>query len=324
MHQAEKMSEQQPGQAEFLAHVHEGLAAPQKWLSPMYFYDAAGSRLFDEICELDEYYPTRTELEIIETQLDGIVDAIGPQALIIEPGSGSSLKTRTLLAALQAPSAYVPVEISREHLQAAVETLRDAFPRIPVLPVCADFTAPFEIPAPALPPRKRVIFFPGSTIGNFSPEQAVALLTSLRSTVAPGDGLLIGVDLQKESSVLERAYNDRAGVTAAFNLNLLTRINRELGADFDLARFSHRALWNEQESCIEMHLLSDCEQRVRVSGRSFSFARGEHILSECSYKFSLPGFAQLAADAGWQRREVWTDPRSYFSLQYFDSLASSG
>jgi len=319
--QAESLIDQQPDQQDFLAHVLEGLDAPQKWLSPMYFYDAVGSQLFDRICEQDEYYPTRTELEIIETRLAEIVSVVGTQALIIEPGSGSSLKTRTLLAALDDPAGYVPVEISREHLLDAVESLRVAFPDLPVLPVCADFTAPFDIPSTELPTRQRVVFFPGSTIGNFSPPDAVTLLDSLRATVTPGDGLLIGVDLQKETAVLERAYNDAAGVTAAFNLNLLQRINSELSADFNLSRFSHRALWNAKDSRIEMHLVSEDEQQVRVGGRTFHFERGEHILSECSYKFSLDGFAALAAEAGWQRRQVWTDPRGYFSLQYFASVA---
>jgi|SRR6056297_466255 len=319
MTQAEPLSDQQPDQQVFLKHVLEGLDAPQKWLSPMYFYDAAGSQLFDRICEQDEYYPTRTELEIIDTRLDEIVAVVGPRALIIEPGSGSSLKTRTLLAALDDPAGYVPVEISREHLMDAVDSLRTAFPDLPVLPVCADFTAPFDIPRTEQQSRQRVIFFPGSTIGNFSPPDAVALLASLRATLASGDGLLIGVDLQKDATVLERAYNDAAGVTAAFNLNLLQRINSELSADFKLSQFSHRALWNAQDSRIEMHLVSERDQQVQVGGRRFHFACGEHILSECSYKFSLDGFAALAAEAGWQRRQVWTDPRDYFSLQYFAS-----
>lgn len=321
MTQAESISDQQPDQQAFLEHVLEGLDSPQKWLSPMYFYDAAGSQLFDRICEQDEYYPTRTELQIIDTQLAEIVAVVGTRTLIIEPGSGSSLKTRTLLAALEDPAGYVPVEISREHLLDAVDSLRDSFPDLPVLPVCADFTAPFDIPSTELPPRQRVIFFPGSTIGNFSPPDAVALLSSLRASVTVGDGLLIGVDLQKEVSVLERAYNDAAGVTAAFNLNLLQRINSELSADFNLARFTHRAVWNGEDSRIEMHLVSEDEQQVHLGGRTFQFERGEHILSECSYKFSLDGFAALAAEAGWQRRQVWTDPRGYFSLQYFASAA---
>lgn len=321
MSKAEVISDQQPDQWVFLEHVLEGLGSPQKWLSPMYFYDAVGSQLFDRICEQEEYYPTRTELEIIDTQLAEIVSVMGSETLIIEPGSGSSLKTRTLLSALENPAGYVPVEISREHLLDAVDSLRDAFPNLSVLPVCADFTAPFDIPSTDQPPRQRVIFFPGSTIGNFSPADAVALLASLRASVAPGDGLLIGVDLQKEVCVLERAYNDAAGVTAAFNLNLLQRINNELAADFNLSGFSHRALWNGQDSRIEMHLVSEHDQQVRLGGRTFHFERGEHILSECSYKFSLDGFAALAGEAGWQRQQLWTDARGYFSLQYFTSAA---
>ena len=320
MNQAQSLSDQQPDTWQFLQHVYEGLAAPQKWLSPMYFYDAVGSQLFDRICEQEEYYPTRTELHIIETQLAEIVGVVGDRALIIEPGSGSSLKTRTLLGALRDPAGYVPVEISREHLLDAVASLRETFPALTVLPVCADFTAPFNVPAPQMTPQRRVIFFPGSTIGNFPPSEAVALLSSLRSTVSPGDGLLIGVDLRKDIPVLERAYNDAAGVTAAFNLNLLHRINRELSADFEPEKFAHRAQWNEQESRIEMHLVSKDAQQVRVGERVFDFARGEYILSEYSYKFTLQGFAALAGDAGWRCRQSWTDPQTYFSLQYFDSV----
>ena len=321
MNQAQALRDQQPDQLQFLEHVHEGLGSQQKWLSPMYLYDAAGSQLFDRICELDEYYPTRTEQRIIESQIAEIANAVGPRALVVEPGSGSSLKTRTLLAALAEPAGYVPVEISREHLLDAVAGLREVFPKLPILPVCADFTLPLDIPAPDAPPRQRVIFFPGSTIGNFPPSAAVALLTRLREAVSPGDGLLIGVDLQKDSTVLERAYNDAEGVTARFNLNLLRRMNRELSANFDLSRFAHRAVWNGGDGRIEMHLVSRGWQRVRVGKRHFDFEDGEYILSECSYKYTLDTFAELAAAAGWQRRQVWTDPLDYFSLQYFASAA---
>lgn len=312
------LQDQQPTKKDFLADVQEGLSAEQKWISSMYFYDAEGSQLFDRICELTEYYPTRTELQILGEHMPEIVAAIGPRAMLIEPGSGSSLKTRKLLDALDDPAAYVPVEISREHLLEAVERLQAEFPAIPILPVCADFTQPFELPQPEHPSTRGVIYFPGSTIGNFDPEDAVALLKNMREEVGAGGGLVIGVDLRKDPVVLEKAYNDHEGVTAQFNLNLLARINRELGADFNLDAFSHRAIWNSEGSCIEMHLVSEKEQRVTIGDKQFPFGSGEHILSECSYKFTFHGFAELAAKAGWTVKQVWTDNREWFSVQYLE------
>jgi dimethylhistidine N-methyltransferase len=284
----------------------------------MYFYDAEGSRLFDRICELPEYYPTRTELQILGEHLPEMVEAIGPEALMIEPGSGSGLKTRKVLAALDDPAGYVPVEISPDYLRDSVAELRESFPGIPILPVCADFTSPFEVPTPEWTESRRVIFFPGSTIGNFAPDEAVALLRTMREKVDANGGLLIGLDLRKDPVVLEKAYNDHLGVTAQFNLNLLTRMNRELGADFDIEQFSHRAVWNDTDSRIEMHLVSEREQTVSVGGQSFHFAEGEYILSECSYKFTFGGFEDLAAKAGWRVKQIWTDNREWFSVQYLE------
>ncbi|MCP1728538.1 dimethylhistidine N-methyltransferase [Natronospira proteinivora] len=312
------LQDQQPSAQTFLAEVIEGLSAPQKWISSMYFYDAEGSRLFDRICELSEYYPTRTELQIFNEHIDAIRDTLGESVLLIEPGSGSSLKTRTLLAALRNPAAYVPVEISKDHLLAAVQRLEAEFPHIPILPVCADFTSPFQIPKPEQPPQRSVIFFPGSTIGNFDPEDAVELLKTMRNKVDDNGGLLIGVDLRKDPMILEKAYNDHDGVTAQFNLNLLRRINRELDADFDLDAFSHRAVWNEAQSRIEMHLVSEREQTVTVGGQAFHFQAGEYILSESSYKFTFRGFEALAAQAGWTVKRCWTDNREWFSVQYLE------
>lgn len=312
------LGDQQPSQQAFRDHVIEGLSARQKWLSPMYFYDAEGSRLFDRICELPEYYPTRTELQIFGEHLPEMAATVGPRALLIEPGSGSGLKTRKLLAGLTDPAGYVPVEISPDYLRNSVAELRKAFPAIPILPVCADFTSPFEIPDTARPAQRRVIFFPGSTIGNFDPDQAAGLLSTMREKVDANGGLLIGLDLRKDPLVLEKAYNDHLGVTAQFNLNLLTRMNRELGADFDREQFSHRAVWNDTNSRIEMHLVSEREQTVTVGGQSFHFAEGEYILSECSYKFTFSGFENLAARAGWQVRQIWTDNREWFSVQYLE------
>jgi len=313
------LENQEPSQARFLSDVIQGLSASQKWISSMYFYDAEGSRLFDRICELAEYYPTRTELQILNEHMPDISKTLGESIMLIEPGSGSSLKTRRLLTALKDPAAYVPVEISRDHLMDAVERLEAEFPHIPILPVCADFTSDFAIPEAEGTVSRQVIFFPGSTIGNFDPEDAVELLTSMREKVGKQQGgLLIGVDLRKDPMVLERAYNDHEGVTAQFNLNLLKRINRELGADFDLEAFSHRAIWNPEASRIEMHLLSEKDQTVTIGDHRFHFKEGEYIFSESSYKFTFRGFESMASQAGWTIREVWTDNREWFSVQYLE------
>jgi len=313
--------EDEPGRQAFFEHVHEGLSAEQKWLSPKYFYDAEGSRLFNRICELPEYYLTRTELQIMAQHLEGIAGALGPRVLLIEPGSGSGVKTRRLLGALDAPAGYVPVEISREQLMQAVERLRSEFPAIPILPVCADFTAGFDIPRPEATPRRRVVYFPGSTIGNFDAEAAANLLRGMRDKVGAGGGLLIGVDLRKDRQMLENAYNDSEGITAQFNLNLLKRINRELGGDFDVDGFSHRAIWNSEASRVEMHLVSRRDQTVRVGDSRFRFAAGEYIFTESSYKFTLAGFAARAEQAGWSVSEVWTDARQWFSVQYLETAS---
>ncbi len=317
----DRLQDQQPSRQTFLDDVVTGLSASQKWLSPMYFYDEAGSKLFDRICELPEYYLTRTELQIMGEHLPEMAGAIGPRALLIEPGSGSSLKTRRLLAALHDPAAYVPVEISREHLMNAVSSLRSEFPGIEILPVCADFTSDFDIPEPASGEvKRRLIYFPGSTIGNFPIDEAAELLATMRKKIDAGGGLLIGVDLRKDAVVLEKAYNDHEGVTGRFNLNLLHRINQELGADFDLERFRHRAVWNDENSRIEMHLVSDGEQSVTIGGQDFHFVDDEYILTEYSHKFTFSGFEKLAREGGWTVRQVWTDNREYFSVQYLEPV----
>ncbi len=310
-----ELADQHPTRSDMCADVLEGLRAPQKWISSMYFYDERGSELFDRICELPEYYPTRTETAILRDNADAIAAAIGPGVELIEPGSGSGEKARLLLEALDAPAAYVPVEISREHLVQSAAALNTEFPDIEVLPVCADFSRPFEVPEPTRPTRRRVIFFPGSTIGNFETEDARELLANFRAVVGPEGALLVGVDLRKDPAVLERAYDDAAGVTAEFNRNLLVRLNRYLGADFDVATFDHRAVWNDAASRIEMHLVSRVEQRVTVCGEAIAFAAGESIHTESSNKYSLERFAELAGEAGLEVREVWTDPERLFSGQ---------
>jgi dimethylhistidine N-methyltransferase len=302
----------------FLADALSGLRQPHKTLPCKYFYDAEGSKLFDQICTLPEYYPTRTELGILRAHASEMARSLGPDALLIEYGSGSSVKTRMLLDRLSRPVAYVPVDISREHLIETALALRLDYPGLPVLPVCADFTAPFALPSAPRQEAKRVIYFPGSTIGNFSEAAALALLAGVARRVGPGGGLLVGADLKKDPRVLERAYDDARGVTAAFNLNLLARMNRELDADFDPRRFRHRAVWVEAASRIEMHLVSEAEQVVHLDGVAIRFARGESICTEHSHKYTLDGFVRLARRAGLAVRRVWTDRRRRFSVQYLE------
>ncbi|MDQ3332527.1 MAG: L-histidine N(alpha)-methyltransferase [Planctomycetota bacterium] len=299
---------------EFLADVLEGLSKPQKTLPCKYFYDARGSELFDEICEQPEYYPTRTETAILDEHLDAIGETMPPGAVLVEYGSGSSTKTRLLLDRLEDLAAYVPVDICDSHLLRSAWQLKAAYPRLTVRPVCADFTKPFRVPR--LDGRPRVLFFPGSTIGNFGPADAIALLTGMAEIARPGGGLLIGVDLLKSPHVLEPAYDDAAGVTAAFNLNLLERINREFDGSFDLDAFEHRAIFNADDSRVEMHLVSQTEQVAEVDGTQFRFATGETIHTENSYKYSREAFAGLANRAGWRVETVWTDPLDYFGVHY--------
>jgi dimethylhistidine N-methyltransferase len=299
----------------FLADVHAGLSAPQKRLPPKYFYDRAGSRLFDRITELDEYYPTRTELGIMRRAAGEMAARCGPRCLLAELGAGSLVKVRLLLDRLERPAAYVPVDVSGEHLRAAAAELAADYPGLDVIPVVADFTQPFALPT--VPAARRVAYFPGSTLGNFDPHEADALLRRVARLVGPGGGLLLGVDLRKDEAVLEAAYNDRAGVTAAFNLNVLARINRELGGDFDLSAFRHRAFYNRELSRIEMHLVSLREQRVRVGGRAFRFRAGETIHTENSHKYDPAELAARATRCGLRAVEWWTDERGYFAVAYF-------
>lgn len=308
-----------PEREVFLADTLRGLRQPRKELPCKYFYDARGSALFDRICGLPEYYPTRTELAIMDADADAMGAALGPRCLLVEYGSGSSAKTHVLLDHLEDPAACVVVDISREHLLRAAEELAKAHPRIPVVPVCADFTRPFEVPEPPRPARRRAVYFPGSTIGNFTPRGAVELMRGMRRVAGDGGGLLIGVDLKKDPAVLERAYDDAEGVTAAFNKNLLARMNRELGADFDLTAFDHRAVWNEEAGRVEMHLVSRLAQTAHVGGEAVRFAAGEAVCTEHSHKYTLPGFAALAERAGFRVESVWTDPDDLFSVQWLAS-----
>jgi dimethylhistidine N-methyltransferase len=300
---------------EFLRDVLAGLSRPDRHLPCKYFYDERGSQLFEQICELPEYYPTRCELAILETHAGEMAERLGPGRVLVEYGSGSSRKTRLLLDRLAGPLTYVPVDISHEHLLASARRLAADYSHIQVVPVCADFTQPFRLPA-SVGKDRRAVYFSGSTIGNFGPAEAVALLRQIAALVGCGGALIIGVDLKKDRAILEPAYDDAQGVTATFNLNLLARINRELGADFVLDRFRHLAFYNETHGRIEMHLVSLEEQTVHLAGHSFRLARDETICTEHSHKYSLADFAELASAAGLRVRAVWTDPAGLFSVQY--------
>lgn len=300
-----------------------GLAAPRKTLPCKYFYDARGSALFERICDLPEYYPTRTELAILEAHAGEMAACLGSRCLLIELGSGSSRKTRLLLDRLHEPAGYVPIDISSAALADSVRVLAKAYPSLEVLPVCADYGDSLELPHPRVEPVRRAVFFPGSTIGNFTPPDAQRFLARMARMARSGGGILIGADLRKAPALLEAAYDDAAGVTAAFDLNLLVRLNEEVGADFALDRFRHRAVWNEAAGRIEMHLVSTVDQDVRVAGRRFRFAAGESIHTENSYKYSLDGFAKLAEGAGLAVRQVWTDERRWFSVQWLTPVGPS-
>jgi dimethylhistidine N-methyltransferase len=302
--------------SQFLRDVVNGLDQSHKRLPCKYFYDEIGSALFDEICELDEYYLTRTELAILQAKASEMADAIGKNCEFIEFGSGSGLKTRLVLKELCSPRAYVPIDIAREHLLRSARELSRCFPGLRVIPVHGDFTARFSLPEHGDPRARRVVYFPGSTIGNFSPTAAVCLLRKIAALVGSGGGLLIGFDLDKDESIVLPAYNDARGTSALFNLNLLARINRELDADFELSAFNHRALYLRSQERMVMHLVSKKDQVVRVAGRPFEFREGETIHTEDSYKYSLKHFARLTSQAGFTLSQQWTDPKQYFAVQY--------
>jgi len=300
----------------FLEEVTEGLSRPVKALPPKYFYDERGAGLFDAICELPEYYLTRAELAIMRDHAGEMARQLGPGCAVIEYGSGSGRKTRLLLQALS-PVAYVPIDISREQLQATAKEIAAEFPGLPVTAVCADYSRFSGLPPlTGAPPRRRVVYFPGSTIGNLTPAEAAGFLANACRLAGPGGGMLVGVDLKKDAARLNAAYNDARGVTADFNLNLLARINRELGANFDLAAFRHRAFYNETAGRIEMHLVSLAEQRVRIGRAEFAFRDGETIHTESSYKYSVEEFRALARRAGFEARECWTDGERQFAVHY--------
>ncbi len=304
----------------FLSDALDGLGQPQKTLPCKYFYDEIGSRLFEEICETPEYYVTRTETELLKKVAGEVSEACGPGTQVMEFGSGAGEKIRLLLHALKNPTEYIPIDISSEILMASAVRLREEFPGLRVSPFEMDYTRTADwAQLPKVGAARRIVFFPGSTLGNFLPGEALAFMHRLHETARPGGALLVGVDLRKSPEVLEAAYNDAEGVTAAFNLHLLERIREELGADVPLDAFVHRALWNETQSRIEMHLLCLREHTWRLGGQSIHFRQGETIHTENSYKYTVEGFQDLARQAGLNPRHVWTDAHAYFSLHLLEA-----
>jgi L-histidine Nalpha-methyltransferase len=305
-----------PREESFREAVLAGLGRPKKAIPCKFLYDARGSALFEEICRLPEYYPTRTEIGILEENAAAIAERIGRHCQLIDFGSGASRKARILLEALEEPAAYVPVDISRDHLIGAAARLAADFPLLPVIALCADYTRPFVLPPLPEGGGKKVGFFPGSTIGNLEPETAEAFLAGCMRLLGRRGAMLVGVDLKKERTVLDAAYNDRAGVTALFNLNLLERINRELDGNLDIAQYEHFAFYNSAMGRVEIYIRSLAQQEARIAGRRTVFERGELIHTEYSYKYSIAEFQALARRAGFSPGAVWTDAGSLFSVHY--------
>lgn len=306
-----------PDLGDLHAEALAGLRRAEKHLPCKYFYDALGARLFEVITELPEYYPTRTELGIMKSSVHEMAKTIGSHGTLVEFGSGVGLKTRKLLDALIDPAGCVLIEISREALEASAIQLADRYTEMEVMAVCADYTQPLRLPRPHRPSARTVAFFPGSTIGNFTRDQAVQFLARVADLVGQGGGLLVGIDRKKDAAVIEAAYNDPLGVTAAFNLNILRRLN-ETGADFDLGAFRHHAPYVAAEGRIEMRLISESQQSVSLGGATIDFAAGEHIVTEYSHKYDLVEFEEMAREAGFRLAEHWSDERDWFSVCFLE------
>ncbi len=309
------LTDLRPQPDDVLGDTLAGLARAPKRLPSKYFYDAEGSRLFEAITRQPEYYLTRVEQALLDDTMPGIADAAGPDVHVVEYGSGSGRKTRQLLGGLHGVVAYTPIEISAAALLASTARLAEEFPAVQMLPVCADFTTVVPLPEPARHPRRTLVFFPGSTLGNFEDADAVAILGAMRDTMGRDGLALVGIDLVKDPAVIEAAYNDAAGVTAAFTLNLLVRLNRELGSDFDLEGFRHHATWSDARARIETFLVSRRAQQVRVGGETFAFADGEAMLVEYSHKYDDASFAALAGTAGLEVAQGWNDAQDWFGLR---------
>ena len=307
-------AESPAGDVQFLADVIDGLSQPQKVLQCKYFYDEIGSQLFDQICELDEYYLTRTERQIMVDNAQDMARQIGEQVMLVEFGSGSSLKTKVLLDELLDPVAYVPLDISEEHLIKTADDLRQKYPDIEILPLVADFTKSFVLPESSRPSSHSAVFFPGSTIGNFLPDEAIAMMKTIANILGPNGGMLVGIDLQKDPAIIEAAYNDAKGVTDEFNLNVLHRVNRELGGDFKVDQFKHFAFYNSEKGRVEIYVVSQCEQTVTIANNKFKFAEGERVFTEYSHKYTVDGFVALAQQAGFAMHKHWTDEQQLFAV----------
>jgi len=312
------ISEVPPKTSDLLSEVIAGLSSSTPTLPCKYFYDERGAALFQKICELPEYYITRTEIDILEQHSAEIASQLGPNIELIGLGTGAGTKTRILIEALDKPAVYIPVDISEKQLRKSTASFRKILPDLEILPVCADYLQPVVLPTPRRQPARNVVYFPGSTLGNFEPYEALEFLRRIANVSCQGGGgLLIGVDLQKDQDIIETAYNDSAGVTAQFNLNLLARLNREIGTDFDLNQWRHRAIYNSAAGRIEMYLISATDQIVHVGNREFRFRAGEKILTEHSYKHTQEGFIALARQAGFEFVKLWTDDARLFGIFYF-------
>jgi dimethylhistidine N-methyltransferase len=309
--------EREPATSDFLSDVIAGLSSDPRTLPCKYFYDARGAALFQKICELPEYYITRTEIDILDRHRREIAAHLGTNIELIGLGTGAGTKTRILIEALEKPAVYIPVDISKKQLRESTALFQQIFPDLEILPVCADYLQSVVLPSPRRKAARKIVYFPGSTIGNFEPHEATDFLRRIANLCGDEGGLLIGVDLRKDRHVLEAAYNESAGVTAKFNLNLLARANRELGANFDLRQWHHHAIYNSREGRIEMYLISETRQRVHIEDRQFDFRAGEKILTEYSYKHTPEGFAALARNAGFEFQKMWSDEARLFGVFYF-------
>jgi len=307
----------EPATSDFLSETLAGLSRMPRTLPCKYFYDERGAALFQKICELPEYYITRTETAILRIHAHEMAQCIGTHCELIGLGTGAGTKTRILLEELEAPAVYVPIDISKEQLRQSTALFHQLFPQLEILPVCTDYLQPFDLPSPLHTAARKIVYFPGSTIGNFEPPEATEFLRRIVDLCDKAGGLLIGVDLQKDPDVLERAYNDSQGVTAQFNLNLLRRANHELQADFDLERWRHRAIYNSAAGRIEMYLISEIDQTVQIANHEFRFRSGEKIITEFSYKYTPEGFTALASAAGFEFARMWTDEARLFGVLYF-------
>jgi dimethylhistidine N-methyltransferase len=307
-----------PPTSDLLSDVIAGLSSNPRKLPCKYFYDEQGAALFQKICELPEYYITRTEIDILDRNRAEIASQLGPNIELIGLGTGAGTKTRILVEGLEKPAAYIPVDISEKQLRKSTARFQKIFPELEILPVCADYLQPVVLPSPRHKPARNVVYFPGSTIGNFEPNEALEFLQRIANVSGQGGGLLIGVDLRKDQKVIEAAYNDTAGVTAQFNLNLLVHINRETGANFDLSRWQHRAIYNPKAGRVEMYLISGTDQTVHIGNLEFHFRAGEKILTEHSYKHAPEGFIALAGQAGFDFVKLWTDDARLFGVFYFN------